>query len=195
MIAFQLLTYWGQDKVVATFQKTFSYVFSWIKLYEMRLRFHWRIFPKFTINNIPALDQLMARSRPGDKPLSEPKMVRLPTHICVTQPQWFDIPPTYFFIFPEANAEWNEWGIVQMMHCVYDTKAGRKLYCDRKVSQCGIVGGIGDDNFYWLWPTDAIWCRSFGSTLAQVMAWCHQAAFPEPMLTDYPRYPVSFIRM
>ena len=30
----------------------------------------------------------MAWRRPGDKPLSEPMMVRLPTHICVTQPQW-----------------------------------------------------------------------------------------------------------
>ena len=30
----------------------------------------------------------MAWCQPGDKPLSEPMMVRLPTHICVTQPQW-----------------------------------------------------------------------------------------------------------
>ena len=30
----------------------------------------------------------MAWRRPGDKPLSEPMMVNLPTHICVTQPQW-----------------------------------------------------------------------------------------------------------
>ena len=30
----------------------------------------------------------MAWRRPGDKPLSEPMMVRLPTHICVTRPQW-----------------------------------------------------------------------------------------------------------
>ena len=30
----------------------------------------------------------MAWRRPGDKPLSEPMMLRLPTHICVTQPQW-----------------------------------------------------------------------------------------------------------
>ena len=41
------------------------------------------------INNIPALVQIMAWRRPGDKPLTEPMMVvRLPTHICVTQPQW-----------------------------------------------------------------------------------------------------------
>ena len=30
----------------------------------------------------------MAWRRSGDKPLSEPMMVRLPTHICVTRPQW-----------------------------------------------------------------------------------------------------------
>ena len=38
--------------------------------------------------NISALVQIMAWHRPGDKPLSEPMMVRLPMHICVTQPQW-----------------------------------------------------------------------------------------------------------
>ena len=40
------------------------------------------------INNIPALVQIMAWRRPGGKPLSEPMMVRLSTHICVTRPQW-----------------------------------------------------------------------------------------------------------
>ena len=30
----------------------------------------------------------MAWRRLGDMPLSEPMMIRLPTHICVTQPQW-----------------------------------------------------------------------------------------------------------
>ena len=30
----------------------------------------------------------MAWRRPGDKPFSEPMMVSLPTHICVTRPQW-----------------------------------------------------------------------------------------------------------
>ena len=39
-------------------------------------------------DNIPALVQIMAWRRTGDKPLSEPMMVRLPTHICVTRPQW-----------------------------------------------------------------------------------------------------------
>ena len=40
------------------------------------------------INNIPVLVQILAWRRPGDKPLSGPMMVRLPTHICVTRPQW-----------------------------------------------------------------------------------------------------------
>ena len=40
------------------------------------------------INNIAALVQIMAWRRPGDKPLSEPMMIILLTHICVTWPQW-----------------------------------------------------------------------------------------------------------
>ena len=47
-----------------------------------------KFVPKGWINNIPALVQIMAWRRPGDKPLSEPMMVSLPTHICVTRPQW-----------------------------------------------------------------------------------------------------------
>ena len=44
--------------------------------------------PKFRINNIPALVQIMAKCRPGDKPLSEPMTVSLLTHISVTRLQW-----------------------------------------------------------------------------------------------------------
>ena len=45
------------------------------------------------INNIPALVQVMAWHRSGDKPLSEPMMACLNdayimTHICVTRPHW-----------------------------------------------------------------------------------------------------------
>ena len=47
-----------------------------------------KFVPKDLINNIPALVQIMAWRRPGDKPLSESMMVSLPTHICVTRPQW-----------------------------------------------------------------------------------------------------------
>ena len=43
---------------------------------------------KGLINNIPALVQIMAWRLPGDKLIYEPMMVRLPTHVCVTRPQW-----------------------------------------------------------------------------------------------------------
>ena len=42
---------------------------------------------KGPIDNIPALVQIIARRRLGAKPLSEPMMISLLTHICVTRPQ------------------------------------------------------------------------------------------------------------
>ena len=59
---------------------------------EISLKF----VPKVPINNIPALVQIMAWRRPGDKPLSEPMMVCLLTHICVTRPQWVNLIWIYF---------------------------------------------------------------------------------------------------
>ena len=47
-----------------------------------------KFVPKGPINNISSLVQIMAWRRPGDKPLSEPMMVRSLMHICVTRPQW-----------------------------------------------------------------------------------------------------------
>ena len=47
-----------------------------------------KFVPKGQIDNIPALVQIMVWRRPGDKPLSEPILVSLPAHICVTRPQW-----------------------------------------------------------------------------------------------------------
>ena len=46
-----------------------------------------KFVPKGLINNIPALVLIMAWRRPGDKPLSEPMLVKSLTHICVTRPQ------------------------------------------------------------------------------------------------------------
>ena len=47
-----------------------------------------KFVPKGLINNIPTSVLIMAWRRPGDKPLSEPMLVRSLTHICVTRPQW-----------------------------------------------------------------------------------------------------------
>ena len=62
-----------------------------------------KFVPRGPINNIRALVQIMAWRRPGDKSLSEPMLVFVPTHICVTRPQsvsyYWDIwPGTWFNI-------------------------------------------------------------------------------------------------
>ena len=77
-------------KVAISFQRTFSNAFSWKKIYKFGLKFHWSFFLRvqLTMFHHWYLVQIMAWRRPGDKPLSEPMMVRLPTHICVTRPQW-----------------------------------------------------------------------------------------------------------
>ena len=55
----------------------------WI-LRKIQLKF----VPMGSINNIEALVQIMAWRRPGDKPLPEPMLVFVTTHLCVTRPQW-----------------------------------------------------------------------------------------------------------
>ena len=40
------LIHWGRDKMAAIFQTIFSNPFSWMKMYEYRLRFHWILFPR-----------------------------------------------------------------------------------------------------------------------------------------------------
>ena len=49
------------------------------------------VVPYGPINNILALVHIMAWRRSGDKPLSETMLVRLPTHICATWPQWVKV--------------------------------------------------------------------------------------------------------
>ena len=84
-------SHWGPDKVDDILQTTFSNAFCWMKMFWLQLKFHWVFFPKGPIHNIPALVQIMAWRGPGEKPLSEPMMIILPMHICVTQLQWLNI--------------------------------------------------------------------------------------------------------
>ena len=69
---------------------------------RIAIEFSLKFVPKGPINNIPALVQIMAWRRPGDKPLSEPVMVSLLTHICVIRPQWVketNIDPGYWQVY------------------------------------------------------------------------------------------------
>ena len=75
----------------------------WI-LIKISLKF----VPRGLINNILSLVQVMAWHRLGDKPLSETMIVKLPTHICVTQPQWVK----EIFILPFNSAAVEVWDCV-----------------------------------------------------------------------------------
>ena len=69
-----------------------------------------KFVPKGPINNIPALVQIMAWRRPGDKPLSEAMMVRLLMHICFARLQWVKALCSDHFI--KAPSQWET-----TLHC------------------------------------------------------------------------------
>ena len=82
---YQMLPHWGWNKMPVIFQTAFSNVWTSRKI---SLKF----VPKVRIHNIPALVQIIVWRRPGGKPLSEPMLVSLLTHICATPPQWVKPP-------------------------------------------------------------------------------------------------------
>ena len=78
-ILYPILTHWGRDKWTPFRRRQFQMHFLKISL---------KFVPKGPINNVPAMVQIMAWRRPGGRPLSEPVVVTLPTHICIVRPQW-----------------------------------------------------------------------------------------------------------
>ena len=58
------LTHWGRKKIDAILQTTFSNAFSWMKMFEFRLQFHWSLFLKVQLTIF------------GAKPLSDPVMAQ-----------------------------------------------------------------------------------------------------------------------
>ena len=82
------LTHWSRNKIGRHFADD---IFKRIFLNEniwIPIKISLKMVPKGSFNNIPALVQIMAWRRAGDKPLSELMLVRSLTHICVTRPQW-----------------------------------------------------------------------------------------------------------
>ena len=70
------ITHLPLDKMAYILQTTFANAFSWMRMYWFRLKFHWSLC-NCPISNIPALAQIMAWRRLGDKPLSEPMLTRI----------------------------------------------------------------------------------------------------------------------
>ena len=85
------LTHWGWDKMAAILQMTLSNAFSWMKIYEFCLRFHWNLFPRFEWTifhpSIVGSDYGLASTR-RQAIIWKKMMVSLQMDICVTRPQW-----------------------------------------------------------------------------------------------------------
>ena len=97
----------------------FSSIFLNEKVWTL-IKISLKFVPKGPIDNIPALVQIMAWRRLGDKPLSEPMIVRLPTLICVTWSQWVNC--TLFIV--GSNPTWLQLFLPE------------KLFCSSKTSVC-----------------------------------------------------------
>ena len=164
-----------------------------------------KFVPEGPINNISALVQIMAWRQPGDKPLSEPMMISLLTHICITRPQWIKN------IFKILNSQKKIWKDRYSPQCLLiaqyrlsvrtsaDTVTAKFLSCIwhwhlkefKNDYQSLVVSGFSQQFFTSnfiapvppavvhlinsLRPSDTIWRHRSGSTLAQVMACCPTA--------------------
>ena len=78
------------------------------------IKFSLKYVRKGPIDIDPTLVQIMAWRRSGDKPLSEPMMISLPTHICVTRPQWVNDNNWKGFRYI-----WPRFQFILAMYCVY----------------------------------------------------------------------------
>ena len=76
----------GRHFAIDIFKCIFSNENVWIPI-----KISLKLVTQGPINNISTLVRIMAWRQPGDKPLSEPMMIRLLTHICVTRPQWIKV--------------------------------------------------------------------------------------------------------
>ena len=60
--------------------------------------------------------QIMVWRRPGDKPLSEPMMVSLLTHICVTRPQWVNTCGVTVYRWLSVRLQYLPWAKIADSH-------------------------------------------------------------------------------
>ena len=114
-------------------------IFKCISLNEniwISIKISLKFVPKCVINNIPALVQIMTWRRPGDKPLSEPLMVRLPTNICVTRPQWVKGHPRHR---STLNGDVDRWTLLHMP-C-----QAKRLWRVKPLAVAAL--GLGDNNY------------------------------------------------
>ena len=135
----EILVY-GEEGLVPDFVSSFIHTYicahkaflqRWNYSFDKNVRISIKISLKFVskgpINNIPALVQTMIWRLSGDKPLSEPMMVRSPTHIVVPRPQWVNTIKTHrtFFLWNQAISfipiyeQWSDGKCFELRHTSY----------------------------------------------------------------------------
>ena len=124
------LTHWGREKW-PTFRRRHFKMHFLNKNTSISINISLKFVPDGRITNIPSLVQIMAWRRLGDKPLSEPMMVSLLTHICVTRLQW-------------VNKCWCY--EIQRKNIIIE-KQNKKTKHYRTYELCAIVKQFCDDSF------------------------------------------------
>ena len=140
---------------------------------SMLLKISLKFVPKGPINNIPALVQIMAWHRPGDKSLSEPIMVKSSALVCATLLQWVKGWKVIWFKFLLPN-DYTFNTVVP----VYEFQT----FSDELFIMKGFLFWF---EFCWiLFPVDTI---DNMSVLAQLMAWhwTGDKPLPKPMMTKF----------
>ena len=99
------------------------------------------------ISNIPALVQIMAWRRSGDRPLSGTMMVSLLTHICVTGPQWVKESSFVQSMACRVRPEAISWPADDLVHC--------RIYASPGLNQRVRVGHL--KQIIWLITTQYIY--------------------------------------
>ena len=133
----------------------------------------------------------MAWRWPGDKPLSEPMMVSVLTHICVTRPQWVNSSTTVscvtnykskifkFIVLNTLKPKDHQFGIIVAIEGTVSCH-NDNLPCPQWWQSCQI-GNILFSVYCLIHPLwNAVMCKSKNltnekSTLVQATASCHQA--------------------
>ena len=81
------LTHWGWDKMAAISQATFSNIFSWMKMFEFPLIFHWSLVLKVQLTiSIGSVYNGLAPNR--QQAIIWTNVGLVYRCICVTRPRW-----------------------------------------------------------------------------------------------------------
>ena len=89
LILFMYSTHLPLDKMTTISQTVFSDAFSWMKIYEFWLRFHWSLFLMFELTVLQHWIRLWLGAFQATSHYLNQWWTRLLTHLCVTRPQRF----------------------------------------------------------------------------------------------------------